>query len=76
MNATITNSVTLADHEIIFYPQQNPRIRKLKSKIRSAEVKSLETLHLISKDKGKNNQTDQRVLLEQTCPDIRVFLAK
>ena len=69
VNATITKGVTLAAHEITSYPQQIPGICKLKFKISSAEVKSLETLRLISKGKGKNNWS---VLLEQRCPDIRI----
>lgn len=69
VNPTITEGVTLAAHEITSYCQQIPGICKLKFKICSAEVKSLETLRLISKGKGKNNL---RVLLEQRRPDIRV----
>lgn len=69
MNAAITEGVTLAAHEITSYPQQIPGICKLKFKICSAEVKSLETLYLISKGKGKNNRS---VLLEQRRPDTKV----
>lgn len=69
VNATIRKGVTLAAHETTSYPQQIPGICKLKFKIGSAEVKSLETLRLISKGKGKNNLS---VLLEQRCPDTRV----
>lgn len=40
-----------AAHKITSCPQQIPSIRKLKFKTCSAEVKSLKTLHLISKGK-------------------------
>lgn len=69
VNATITKGVILAAYEISSYPQQKPGICKLEFKISSAEVKSLETLHLISKGKGKNNHS---VLLEQRCSETRV----
>jgi len=69
VNATIIKGVTLAAHEITSYPQQIPGICKLKFKISSAEVKSLETICLISKGKGQNNRS---IPLEQRHPDIRV----